>query len=422
MTIIAVANGIVLFSIAYLLWKREDALFKKVYGPALLFKLLCGIALGLLYRYYYTAGDTLGYYEDGVRLAELAHTDFSTYTEFLWKGSKKYAIWHELNFQRPRATFMSKIASVLCLLTASNYWMVSLYLSFVSFIASWYLVKQIIRIRASLVLPAVVGFLFLPSAVFWSSGLIKESIAMAALYFLATIFLKIWLREKTTIYHWLLVSLALWVLWNLKYYYLAVFLPVLATALVMKYLVMPRLKYRQWYILLPVWGIVFTLPLWVASKVHPNFYPERFLKVIVDNYQQFTLVSSPGDFIEYPSLKPEVESILLYSPKALLSGLFRPFVWETHTSFQLLVALENLVLILLFITALTKLKDSFRSEQRLLLFSTAVYVILLCIFLALSTPNYGTLSRYKTGFLSFFFLLIACNNPVINRLKRLVQS
>ena len=422
MTIIAVANGIVLLSIAYLLWKREDTFLKKVYWPALVFKLLCGIALGLLYRYYYTVGDTYGYYNDGVRLAKLAHSDFSLYAEFLWKGTKKYAIWHELNFQRPRATFMSKIASVLCLLNGNNYWMTSLYLSFVSFIASWYLVKQIIRVRASLMLPAVAGFLFLPSAVFWSSGLIKESIAMAALYFLAAIFLKIWQREKVNVYAWLLVLLSVWVLWNLKYYYLAVLLPVLTTALIMKFLVMPRLKYRQWYILLTAWSIVFIIPLWIASTVHPNFYPERFMSVIVANYQQFTLVSSPGDFIVYPSLKPEVENILSYAPKALFSGLFRPLVWEAGTGFQFLVAIENLLLIVLFITSLTKLKELFNSTQRLLFFSAAVYVILLCIFLALSTPNYGTLSRYKTGFLPFFFLLVACNNPLVNRLKRFVQN
>lgn len=420
--IIAIANGIVLLSIAYLLWKREDAFLQKVYWPALFFKLLCGIALGLLYRYYYTVGDTYGYFHDGARLAKLAHSDFSLYVEFLWKGTKKYAIWHELNFQRPRATFMSKIASVLCLLTANNYWMVSLYLSFVSFIACWYLVKQIIRIHASLVLPAVVALLFLPSAVFWSSGLIKESIAMAALYFLTAIFLKIWLRERVKVYTWMLIPLALWILWGLKYYYLAVFLPVITTALVMKYLVMPRMKYRQWYILLVVWSIVFIVPLWVASKVHPNFYPERFMNVIVENYRQFTYVSSPGDFIIYPSLKSEVGSIISYSPKALLSGLFRPFVWEARTGFQLLVAIENLILIALFVTSLARLKEIFVSKQRLLFLSAAVYVILLCIFLALSTPNYGTLSRYKTGFVSFFFLLVACNSPLVNRLKRFVQS
>jgi hypothetical protein len=318
--------------------------------------------------------------------------------------------------------FMSKIASILCLLTGGNYWMMSLYLSFVAFIASWYLVKQIIRIRASLTLPAVVAFVFLPTAVFWSSGLIKESVAMAALYFLAAVVLKVWLHDKVKVYAWLLVPPALWVLWNLKYYYLAVFLPIVATALAMKYLVVPRLKYRQWYILLIAWSIVFIVPMWVASKVHPNFYPERFMNVIVENYRQFTLVSSPGDFIVYSSLKPEVGSILSYAPKALFSGLFRPFVWEAHTGFQFMVAIENLILIVLFITSLSRLKELFGSAQRLLFFSAAVYVILLCVFLALSTPNYGTLSRYKTGFLPFFFLLVTCNNPLTDRLKRFVQS
>jgi hypothetical protein len=422
MTIIAAANGIVLLSIAYLLWKREDAFLKKVYWPAFVFKLLCGIALGLVYRYYYTVGDTYGYYDDGVKLAKLAHTDFSLYTEFLWGGNKKYAIWSELGFQRPRAMFMSKIASILCLLTASNYWAVSVYLSFVSFIASWYLVKQIIAISTSLTLPSVAAFLFLPTAVFWSSGLIKESVAMAALYFLTAIFLKIWLRQKLRVCAWLLMPLAFWVLWNLKYYYLAVLLPVLATALVMKFVITPRLKYRQWYIVLTVWSIVFCVPLWVASNLHPNFYPEHFMNVIVANYRQFILVSSPGDYIVYPSLQAEVGSIISYAPKALFSGLFRPFVWEAHTSFQFLVAIENLILIVLLITSFTKFKVFVNSGQRLLFFSAAVYVILLCIFLALSTPNYGTLSRYKAGFLSFFFLLVACNNPMVNHLKRFVQS
>jgi hypothetical protein len=422
MTIIAAANGIVLFATAYLLWKREDGVLKKIYWPACVFKLLCGIALGLLYQYYYTVGDTFGYYKDGIRLADLAQTDLAAYAEFLWKGNKKYAIWHELNFQRPRAMFMSKITSILCLLTGNNYWLVSLYLSLVSFIASWYLVKQIIRIHASLMVPAVAGFLFLPTAVFWSSGLIKESIAIAALYFLTAIVLKLWQRDKVKLCVWLSVLVALWALWNLKYYYLAVFIPIAATALVMKYLVIPRLKYRQWYIVLALWSIVFIVPMWVASKVHPNFYPERFMNVIVENYQQFTRISVPGDFIVYPLLKPEVESILSYAPKALISGLFRPFIWEVHTGFQLLVAIENLILLALFVTSLPGLKDVFSSGQRLLLLSTAVYIVLLCIFLALSTPNYGTLSRYKTGFISFFFLLVACNNPLVNRLKRFVQS
>jgi glucan phosphoethanolaminetransferase (alkaline phosphatase superfamily) len=131
--------------------------------------------------------------------------------------------------------------------------------------------------------------------------------------------------------------------------------------------------------------------------------------------------SSPEDQIEYTDLQPEASSILYHAPNALLSGLFRPFVWEAHTASQWLVAMENLALLVLTIAALTRFKRVIHSQNRLLVFTAIVYIVLLCIFLSLSTPNFGTLSRYKVGFQSFFFLLIACNNPIIDRLKLFIQ-
>jgi hypothetical protein len=35
------------------------------------------------------------------------------------------------------------------------------------------------------------------------------------------------------------------------------------------------------------------------------------------------------------------------------------------------------------------------------------------VFLALSTPNFGTLSRYRAGFLPFFVFVIAYRNPIV---------
>jgi hypothetical protein len=57
----------------------------------------------------------------------------------------------------------------------------------------------------------------------------------------------------------------------------------------------------------------------------------------------------------------------------------------------------------------------------MLVFSVIVYVSLLCIFLSLSTPNFGTLSRYRVGFISFFFLLVAGRHPLLNKLESWVQ-
>ncbi len=81
---------------------------------------------------------------------------------------------------------------------------------------------------------------------------------------------------------------------------------------------------------------------------------------------------------------------------------------------QLIAAVENTIILLLSLVALANLKKLVQSPERLLLFSIVVYVALLCLFLTLSTPNYGTLVRYRVGFLPFYILLIAMENRLFN--------
>jgi hypothetical protein len=106
-------------------------------------------------------------------------------------------------------------------------------------------------------------------------------------------------------------------------------------------------------------------------------------------------------------------------PAALFSGLFRPFVVEADTALQFLVSFENLLLVVLFTSALTNMRKLIGSKHRILLFSIIVYTVLLCTFLALSAPNFGTLSRYRVGFLPIFLLLLTIENPLINKIMTL---
>lgn len=418
MIVITVANLVALAALAYLVWKRTDAPLRKFFWPGLAVKIVSGIVLGLMFTYYYTVGDTFGYLHDGQSLTHLARTDFAAYMDFLWEGDAASPIWITLVFQQPRAAFFSKIVSVFCLFCADNYWLVSLYFSFISFWGAWFLVRELGRYRAGLLAVAAVAFLFFPSVIFWTSGVIKESLAMAAFYFVSALFLRAWTRARIRPHEWILLAVSLWILWNLKYYYLAVLLPVMSTALVLKLLILPRVKIRHWSYALLLWSVVFIIPLYIASLVHPNFYPERFLNVIVENYQDFREFSQPEDMIHYDDLQPDVTSILKYAPRALYSGLFRPFVWEAHNPLQILIGVENLFLLILFLGSLSRWRSVFVRSNRLLAFSLIAYVVLLCVFLALSTPNFGTLARYRVGFISFFFLLIAYNNPVADKLLK----
>lgn len=415
MTVALVAHLIVLFAIGFVLSKRETSAWKFVFWMALLLKLLAGIGIGLLYMNYYpSGGDTLWYFSDGSKMAALARTDFTAYINFL-SGSTN--IIENISFTEPRALFMSKLVSLFCLLTQDHYWLTAGYLSLACFIAAWLLVKELVMINARWTVAASIAFLFFPSVVCWSAGIIKESVAMSCLYFLVWLLLRLWCGKRISLTMWLLLPVTLWILWNLKYYYLAVFLPVATTLVVMQRIVLPYVKLTVWMKGV-VWCVVFLMPLYLASKVHPNFYPERFLNVIVENYQAFTKISAPEDQVVYSNLEPRVQSMIVNAPQAFIAALFRPFIWEAGTLFQLLSSLENMLVLILTGAAFFQLRRAVFSPYRLLIFSTLTYVVLLAVFLALSTPNFGTLIRYRVGFMPFFILLILIDNPVLTFISK----
>jgi hypothetical protein len=115
-------------------------------------------------------------------------------------------------------------------------------------------------------------------------------------------------------------------------------------------------------------------------------------------------------------MEPTPSGIIKNIPLAIFSGLYRPFFTEASTVLQFLSATENFLLLILTATALMRIKSVVNSKHRLLIFSLMIYIMVLCIFLALSTPNFGTLSRYRVGFLPFFVFLLVAENPLVTRL------
>lgn len=408
---------LIIFGLAYYIYRRET-FFRILFWPSLFFKLLSGILVGLLYTYYYPVGDTFEYFKDASRIASVFSQDFSAYAEFLFfnKGLQSLS----LTFYEPRAVFLTKIVSVFTILTARNYWIISLYFSFLSFLSAWVLVKTINRNVSSVNTPSFIAFLFLPSIVFWTSGLIKESLAVAALYCLTAFFLKIWFNERIRIVNIVGALISLWLFWNLKYYFLAIFLPVACATLLYKFIFDKRFT-RSPTLELVVWISILTVPLFLISFLHPNFHLDRFLNVIVLNNTAFNKLSAPEDLIHYTNLQAEPASIIQNAPWALFSGLFRPLFWESATFLQVLLSIENTLLLLFFLTALAQIKIYLSSPHRILILALLVYVMLLCIFIAFSAPNFGTLSRYRSGYLSFFTFIILCNNPLLNYLERSFQ-
>jgi hypothetical protein len=418
--IIPLLNLCFLAGLSYWLWKKPGPL-RQFFWPALVFKLLCGVSLGAIYFYHYEVGDTIIYFSDGVVLADIARTDPGSYFQILFSSPVELAGWPVLQFQEPRAILFVKATSLFCILSHDNYWIASLYFSMFAFLGSWYLVQCLYRHLPEKASAAMMAFLFFPSSVFWSSGLIKESVAMGCLFFLSGIFVRIWFSERPGLIHWIPVLPAAWLLWNLKYYFAAIFFLVAISNLLFRWLSPKFFQVKNIWKASLGWLILLVVLLLLVSLLHPNFYPHRFLTVIVDNYQDFYAISAPEDMIHFSDLNASAGSVLMNAPWALISGLFRPFLWEASNWLQVFVALENLLLLILTIAGFYRLRLPGDFANKILVLSTLVYIGSLCIFITLSTPNFGTLSRYRVSYIPFFLYVLCCHGPVLTILQRSVN-
>lgn len=405
---LAVINCVVLLLIVFWIWKNDNAVLHRFYWPALIAKCTAGIALGIIYSTYYDVSDTFTFFQLAADKADLARNDLGSYLSYLFGEQGGYFLGEH------RTIFYIKITSVIALITGNNYWISSMYYSLLSFGAAWYLTNTIARLFPEYKIAACIAFLFFPSVVFWSSGIIKESLAMTALFFLTTLFLKRWMKERISIPSVLAGIVCGIIIFNLKYYYLAAFIPVTVSALTAQWVceqVGIRNGLQQ--------SMIFTGLLMgcflVTTFLHPNFSPTRVLEIVTYNNRVFMDVCTPDDVIHYYNLEPTWMSMIMNAPWAFISALFRPFVWEANTIFKVITGIENLLLLALAIIALRDVRNLTHAPNRLLGLACIVYCAVLSIFLALSTPNFGTLARYGVGYLPFVAVVVF-KQPWITRM------
>lgn len=405
--LVALLNIALLSGFTWWAWLRDNSGIRKFYWPALVIKLLAGIAVGVIYSTYYPNSDTFHFFNSAVQVSEQAHTDFTGFLNFLVSHTEGYFLGEA------RTIFFIKVTSVVVLLTDSNYWIASLYFSLISFFSAWWLTTRIAQYFKEYKLAAVIAFLIFPSCVFWSSGITKESLAMVGMFCITAVFLRIWAENKISVIGVVVVTLSIWVVWNLKYYYIGLFVPILLTTWFTKRII-SFWNIKGFGIEILIWAGMLMTGLIAASLTHPNFFLSRVLEVIVSNNASFLAASLPGDVIQYYNLDASWFSIFMNAPWALFSGLFRPMIGEVDSIVQFAASVENLMLLVLTLWAIPSLRNIKNSPYRLLIISILGYSILLCVFLALSTPNFGTLVRYRVGFLPFFVLLIV-NQPSLTK-------
>lgn len=158
--------------------------------------------------------------------------------------------------------------------------------------------------------------------------------------------------------------------------------------------------------------------LMLGSYLHPILTWSGFLQQLFEQHHAIVAMSSKENLILFDAFEPTLDSLLSHLPLALFSGLFRPGVWDAGNIFQWCAALENLGLLLLTIATIGNIKKLFQRPIPLLLWGTIAYILIMATLLAFAAPNFGTLVRYKIGFLPFLVLVVLVNNPLLSNFPR----
>ena len=335
-------------------------------------------------------------------------------------GEKFRYAGHQLTYHGFSNTFfLIKLVSVLNLATLGNPLLTSLYLSVFRFVGCWSLVRAVRRaFPATPRLAGVVALFVWPTVIYWTAGVTKESVLVGSLAWL-TALVTDWLYGGRPLRVGGVIGGAVLLVVGFK---MRFFFAVLLFAGLLALVVIQLAQRLGW--LRPRWLQVGALVLVLAgggaalSEVSTVFRFNKFTNQLIHNYYELLRMSRGRPHIEYDHLAPTLESILHNAPKAVASTLFRPLPWERSSLAYVAAGLENLLLLSLLGVALVAAGRGRGGHLPFaLVLALLFYCLALAVLLGLTTPNLGTLNRYRAAMLPFLLLLLLQNDYAARWLK-----
>jgi len=377
---------------------------------AFLSKVVGGIALFIIYRYYYDPADSdiFHYFDDGL----IIHSSFFEKPfDFLRMVTGINADAPDLQHYYVSCSYWLKpyyynlpndnlivirLHALLCFISMGNFHIHNLFFSFLGFFGLWSLYKAFCKElsnRHLLLFLCMFGF---PSVWIWTSGALKESLMMAIFGFMIYIF-RNWLKKPTL---WLTVLLLLlsYMMKTSKYYVLMSALPAMISAVWIKF--RPR-----W----PLFKFAAThLLLFVIAYFSKYVTGIDLVEAICNKQLCFISMSEDlgnvGSFVYLPPLDNGLASMIVNIPNALYNSFFRPTIFEAKSAMMIFAAIENMLIICVMAIGILFIHPKNFSNRDV--WYNLSYIFILFTLIGLTTPVLGALVRYKVPALPFIGITV----------------
>ncbi len=390
----------------------------KYYTTGLAVKILGAIAMCLVYTLYYSSGDSTGYYDQSKAIHNVLYKNPSYFFDILFNGGNErtYAYFdeetgfvdHHAWIRDYSAIFISRLVAPLCFLAGNSFVATTILLASICYSGIWklYLLfcEQFPKIKKEL----AISILFIPSVVFWGSGLLKDTVTMACIGWYAFYFHKLVVRFEFKTANVVGVIISAFLLVALKPYILFAMLP--GSIIWASYEKLSNINNQAIKFLVA--------PILIAGGVGGGFYVLSNMGDTLGVYSLDTVLDRAvivqkdlrrdyygGNSFDIGEFDASIGSVLSKMPLAINAALFRPYLWEVRNPLMLLTAIESTYIFLLTLGLFFRLKVTgffkYIWGHPLLVFSV-LFSLFFAFSVGLSTPNFGALARLKIPCIPFY--------------------
>lgn len=405
---------VIIYAVAYTIRPLvTDKITRRYFIPAFTVRILGALALGFIYQFYYDGGDTFNYHTYGSRhiweaLMESPETGFKLlFNPENQTGIYKYSSRIEF-FNNPPAYFVIRIAAILDLFTFSSYSATAVLFSVIGFIGTWMFFLTFYDQYPTLHKRLAFSVLFLPSVIFWGSGLLKDTITLACLGIATYCFYKIFFIRKFRIGTIVLLIVSLFVIFSVKKFILQAYIPAVIVWIFASNFSRIRSSILKIALLPIVFGLVLVSGYYAAIKIGEG--DERYSVNQLAKTAQITAYDirfftgrNAGSGYSLGELNGDWRSMIRLAPGAINVSLFRPYLWEVRNPLMLMSALESLFLLGLTVYVIARKRLAiFTSLKDPNVIFMLVFSIVFACAIGIATFNFGTLVRYKIPLLPFY--------------------
>lgn len=402
----------------------------KYYVWGLYAKFFASVFFVIIFYYVYKGGDTYGYFSSAMSMANLFYKDPEGYFYVLFHNHSDEAMsyfdfftgypWGYL-ITDSRTFLVIKLISPLAIITYKSFLISNIILAFITYKGGWKLFQLFYRYYPQIQFQVAIAILFMPSVLFYGSGILKDSFTFMGTALFVYYFHQIFILHDHKFKNYFYILLHSFLIIGIKPYILMLLLPGMLSWVV--FLRMKKIKNQSIKIILLPVLIVFVLGftfLFFSSLggAMDKFAIDKALDTASTTHSDLKKDYYEGKSFDIGNFDGSAFSALRLFPNATFAGLFRPFILEADSALVLLSALENLFLLYLFLRLF--LRASIKKIYKVV---SSDPILIFCLFfslffgfmLGITTSNFGALTRFKIPLLPFMTAGLFIINHLLKR-------